>query len=225
MDLKNCSIFPKMEKTLITSSIHEMAMNSEPVIIVAVLVLAIILIYSSSYTSNLSALPPEAGWQGSDTCAAPTTNPETGESKLSCCWKEIERGPYPKIGTREVRYCQTCSTQGSGAQTTGYDCKGKVVQSMMASLPPDMPTLETVPPNRTLPGGDIPTLETGPGFNQQPEGEPPLPVICSEEAGLELDEETGQCVPIEPEAPEQPEEAEEPPEEEQPSEGEDSSNN
>jgi hypothetical protein len=28
------------------------------------------------------------------------------------------RGPYPKIGTTEVRYCQTCTTSGSGSQTT-----------------------------------------------------------------------------------------------------------
>jgi hypothetical protein len=57
----------------------------------------------------------------------------------------------------------------------------------------DIPTLEQVPPNGTLPGGGvgIPTL-------QQQEGEPPLPVVCSEEAGLQKDPETGQCVPIEP---------------------------
>jgi hypothetical protein len=83
----------------------------------------------------------------------------------------------------------------------------------------DIPTLEQVP-RGTLPlggGGDIPTLEPGPGLNQGTEGEPPLPVICSEEAGLEKDPETGQCVPIEdePEAPDQPEEAAEEPEEEQ----------
>jgi hypothetical protein len=84
----------------------------------------------------------------------------------------------------------------------------------------DIPTLETVPreglgnilpgqgfvqqpaePKTLDGGGNIPTL--------QPEGEPTLPVICSEEAGLELDGETGQCIPIEPEAPEQPEEPEE----------------
>ena len=86
-----------------------------------------------------------------------------------------------------------------------------------------IPTLEQVPPNTTLPGGgDIPTLETGPGFTQGTEGEPPLPVVCSVEAGLEKDPETGQCVPIEPVAPEPSEELQEQPSdegEEQPDDG------
>jgi hypothetical protein len=86
-----------------------------------------------------------------------------------------------------------------------------------------IPTLEQVPPNTTFPGGgDIPILETGPGFTQGTEGEPPLPVVCSEEAGLEKDPETGQCVPIEPVAPEPSEELQEQPSdegEEQPDDG------
>jgi len=78
----------------------------------------------------------------------------------------------------------------------------------------DLPTLEQVPPARTLPGdvSDLPTL-------QQQQGEPPLPVVCSEEAGLVKDPVTGQCVPIEqpPPSPPRGEDAEQPEEpEEQP---------
>ena len=37
-----------------------------------------------------------------------------------------QRGPYPKIGTTEVRYCQTCSTPPGGSGL--LDCKPKQVQ-------------------------------------------------------------------------------------------------
>jgi hypothetical protein len=79
----------------------------------------------------------------------------------------------------------------------------KVVEQGAASirqlLQQQVRPLETVPPNKTLPGGGvgIPTL-------QQQEGEPPLPVVCSEEAGLQKDPETAQCVPIEPPPPSPP---------------------
>jgi hypothetical protein len=97
--------------------------------------------------------------------------------------------------------------------------------------------LEPVPPNGTLPGsidvptGNLPTLEqvppprvSGGGIDISPwttthsseqQGEPPLPVVCSEEAGLVKDPETGQCVPIvqPPPSPPRVDDAEQPTEE------------
>jgi hypothetical protein len=94
----------------------------------------------------------------------------------------------------------------------------------------DLPTLEQVPPpSRTLPGsGNLPTLEQvpqeGPDFNQGVPDAGTLSVVCSGEAGLEKDPETGkyvctegfepdeetsQCVPVQPVAPDQTEEKEE----------------
>jgi hypothetical protein len=213
-------VIPKMEKSLIISSYHELAMNADyrkPVMIAVVAFLAIMLIYSScSAASTVFAKAPAPGYLSSDNCNWIHIIDAGG--KLTCCWKEPGQ---------TVTSCQTCSCPTSGECTqTNLECGDVKVSEFLTG---DLPQLETVPPNRTLPfGGDLPTLgptlEPGPGFNQGTEGEPPLPVICSEEAGLEKDPETGQCVPIEPEAPEQPEEAEGPPKEEQPS-GEDSSDN
>lgn len=183
----------------------------KPIVFAVVSLLVISFVYSSISTSGVFALPPDPNWDPGGTCGAETTNPETGQHKQTCCWKETERGPYPKIGTREVTYCQTCT------YASARDCGSKVAQG--PPLGSDLPTAEIVPPIRTLPGdvGDLPTLEQvpGPGLNQGTEGEPTLPVICSEEAGLEKDPETGQCVPIEAPVTEEPEEPEEEPEEEQ----------
>lgn len=108
----------------------------------------------------------------------------------------------------------------------------KVVEQGVAAVKQlqQMQTLETVPPNRTLPTGDLPTLEQVPPLKtlpgggvggiptlQQQQGEPPLPVVCSEEAGLVKDPENGQCVPIvqPPPSPPRDEDAEQPEEPEE----------
>ena len=148
---------------------------------------------------------------------------------VKCCWDDLDLDTITF-----TKYCSTCEDGGTRGKINCSEPvkSGRFIQGdlpQLETVPPnrtlpgdvgDLPTLEQVPPPRTLPGigGDIPTLEPGPeglGLNQGTEGEPPLPVVCSEEAGLELDEETGQCVPIESPVTEQPEELEEEPEEEQ----------
>jgi hypothetical protein len=198
---------------------------SKPLIFVVISVLVIT--YVSSTTFIVFAVFKDDNFD-SGSCGAKTTNPATGTQQQTCCWTEEERvpGKLPPLNKVKVNYCQTCFDDG--------DCRGKVRQ-FGPPLPSELPTLE-VPPNRTLPGGDIPALETvpreglgnilpGEGFVQQPSAQPAsiieeeLPQ-CAE--GFELDEETGLCVP------EQPEAAEEEPEQQSSEEeegSEDSSNN
>ena len=85
-------------------------------------ILLIPIVYSSSSISDACALPPESGYMDSKTCGATTTNPKTGNPSSTCCWTEKER-TFPNIGTKEVRYCQTCE-----ATDSGLDCKPKVAQ-------------------------------------------------------------------------------------------------
>ena len=182
----------------------------------------------SLFVSDVFSAPRDPRFDSSSDCKGGVT--DAGNPTLTCCWREQVPGSI----TGEV-YCQNCILDENG---NAQDCLDPELQ--MRGLPEgDLPQLETVPPIRTLPGdvGDLPTLEQvpGPGLNQGTEGEPTLPVVCSEEAGLEKDPETGQCVPIEapvtdeqqPEEPEEePEEEEQPePEEEQPSEESDSGDN
>jgi hypothetical protein len=162
----------------------------------------------------------------------------------TCCWEGYVNilSPNPTVET----LCQTCRFNPATSMYN-LDCGSPEIQyrglptgdlpqletvppnRTLSDLPTDLPTLEQVPPPRTLPGGggDIPTL-------QQQQGEPPLPVVCSKEAGLVKDPETGQCVPIvqPPPSPPRVEDAEQPTEEpeeqpdqddEQSSEGDDSS--
>ena len=191
--------------------------------------LAIMLIYSSySAASTVFAKPPAPGYLSSDNCNWIHIIEAGG--KLTCCWKEP--------GQTETS-CQTCSCPSSGECTqTNLECGDVKVSAILTG---DLPQAETIPPIKTLPGlpaGDLPVLEQvpppilepvvpqetieepGPGLNQGTEGEPTLPVVCSEEAGLVKDPVTGQCVPIEEQQPpvtddEQPEEPEGEPEEEQ----------
>jgi|SRR5918996_151701 hypothetical protein len=73
-------------------------------------------------------------------------------------------------GTTETRYCQTCITSGSGAQTT-LDCKPKVVQLATPPtttedvLPGEGGVLEE--PDQPLFGGGINVPPTG-GIEQPP---------------------------------------------------------
>lgn len=172
------------------SPLHEMVMNigrHKLIMFTVISLLAVSLIYSLSSTFYVYAVPADSRFDSAADCKGEVID---GEPAVTCCWRE--KIPGSVLG--EV-YCQSCF-YGSGGDR---DCDPKELQ--MRPLPEgDLPQLETVPPIRTLPGdvGDLPTLEQvpGPGLSQGTEGEPPLPVVCS--AGLELDEETGQCVPIEP---------------------------
>jgi|SRR6476469_2801160 len=80
----------------------------------------------SSFIYDLYAERTNSNYLSGNTCGAKTTDPRTGKGYQTYCWTLTERGPYPKIGTTEVRYCQTCSASpgGSGA----LDCKPKQVQ-------------------------------------------------------------------------------------------------
>ena len=80
----------------------------------------------SSFIYDLYAERANSNYLSSNTCGAKTTDPRTGKGYQTCCWTETERGSYPKIGTTEVRYCQTCSTPPGGSGT--LDCKPKQVQ-------------------------------------------------------------------------------------------------
>ena len=129
--------------------------HAKPVIFFALPLLFVPLSYGISFTPSACALPPDSGWLSSNTCGAETTDPRSGDTKRTCCWKETQRGPYPKIGTTEVRYCQTCTYPAGGGSP---DCKPKEVQLMTPSsrLPagvlenPPL-TLEQVPTNPTPP--------------------------------------------------------------------------
>jgi hypothetical protein len=78
--------------------------------------------------SVVSAVPAEYEWRSSQTCGAETTDPRNGNKKQTCCWTEEERGPYPKIGTTKVNYCQTCTHTPAG-----LDCSPKVAQGLLST--------------------------------------------------------------------------------------------
>ena len=85
---------------------------------------------SSSFISDIYAERADSNYLGSNTCGAQTTDPCTAKVYQTCCWTETERGPYPKVGTTEVKYCQTCSSPPGGGS---LDCKPKQSQRMASS--------------------------------------------------------------------------------------------
>jgi hypothetical protein len=105
--------------------------HTKGVILIILSLLFVPLVYGMSFTlfaSNVSAERADSNYLSSGTCAGKTTDPRTAKVYQTCCWTETERGPYPKIGTTEVRYCQTCSTPPGGSGQ--LDCKPKQVQLM-----------------------------------------------------------------------------------------------
>jgi hypothetical protein len=104
-------------------------MHTKSVIIMILSLLFVPLVYGlafSFFASDVYAEAPDSNYLSSGTCANKTTDPRTAKDYQTCCWTETERGPYPKIGTTEVRYCQTCSTPPGGSGP--IDCKPKQVQ-------------------------------------------------------------------------------------------------
>lgn len=164
-------------------------------------VLAIVLIYGSSTMFNVFAVPPDSGFYDSRTCGAATTDPRTGEEKLTCCWKETERGPYPKIGTREVMYCQTCTFPEAGP----VDCKPKVAQISQITGDEITPPLEALPQLQQDPKlGSLEQRLADQGVAGLPlAAEDTQPAIVEENPvcpeGQVLDEESGLCILAEPE--------------------------
>ena len=112
-------------------------------------VLLVPIVYASTSLSNVCAEPPDSNYVDSETCGAPTTNPETGVTKQTCCWKERT---YPKVG--EVTYCQTCTQDKVGGKTY---CTDKEKQSL---------TLPEIQKSGRLQGGGVLIQPTGPNSNQ-----------------------------------------------------------
>jgi hypothetical protein len=97
------------------------------VIFIVSAVMLVPFVYGAPIIPRVCALPPDAGYTGSGTCGAWTTNPSTGEDQRTCCWTEREHVPG-KILAKEVNYCQTCNAAG--------ECKAKVKQlSPSANIP------------------------------------------------------------------------------------------
>ena len=108
-------------------------MYTKRVILLVLSLLFVPHVYALSFSFFVSVIYAEradSNYLNSNTCGAKTTDPRTAKVYQTCCWTETERGPYPKIGTTEVRYCQTCSSSPNG----GYlDCKPK--QSQLTASP------------------------------------------------------------------------------------------
>ncbi len=107
-------------------------MQVTPVIFVITAVLLVPLVYASISIIDVCAAPPSKGYSDSETCGAKTTNPETGQSKQTCCWKErtgTSAGPGP-----EITVCQTCYQTDIRSPLA---CDTPVSQAM--KLPPSSP--------------------------------------------------------------------------------------
>lgn len=101
--------------------------HTKRVILIILSLLFVPLVYGMSFSFfiyEIYAERADSNYLSSNTCGAKTTDPRTGKDYQTCCWTETERGPYPKIGTTEVRYCQTCSSGGNAS----LDCKPKQAQ-------------------------------------------------------------------------------------------------
>jgi hypothetical protein len=107
----------------------DVIMSTKPVIfaVVALLFLAVVLVYNNS-SVVVFAVPREGPALDEQDC----TYTGTDVVKSTCCWTEKERGPYPKIGTTEVKYCQTCYIDNDSGTTY---CKPKEKQAATPSSP------------------------------------------------------------------------------------------
>ena len=107
----------------------DVMIHTKRVILIILSLLFVPLVYGMSFSffiSDIYAERADSNYISSNTCGAKTTDPGTGRDSQTCCWTETERGPYPKIGTTEVRYCPTCSSGGGGS----LDCKPKQAQQI-----------------------------------------------------------------------------------------------
>jgi hypothetical protein len=150
-------------------------LHTKRVIFMILPLLFVPLVYGMSSTPNVCALPRDPNSYGGS-CGAVTTNPRTGVPQQTCCWGVMERGPYPKIGTTEVTYCQTCTRTTSDGLG---DCGPSVAQMAAPTgrLPPgvleDLPTTPSPPP--PLFGRNIPLQGAG-VFGQPTTTTTPTPI-------------------------------------------------
>jgi hypothetical protein len=71
------------------------------------IILLVPFLYYTTSIPDVCAQSPSAGYLNSGTCGAKTTNPTTGTSKQTCCWKQrtaTSAGPGA-----EITVCQTCT--------------------------------------------------------------------------------------------------------------------
>ena len=100
-------------------------MQSKSPIFVVTVILLVPFVYGISSIPDVCAVPPSPGYSESGTCGAKTTNPETGLSQQTCCWKQrtgTSQGPGP-----EVTVCQTCYQSDLRSPIA---CSDPVVQAM-----------------------------------------------------------------------------------------------
>jgi len=136
-------------------------MRGRSVIFVVTAVLLVPFVYASSSIPDVCAVPPAPGYQDSETCGAPTTNPETGETQQTCCWKERQ---YPKTG--EVTVCQTCSTYEVGGPLF-CDAKQQQAIKLPETTRPEQGGVLEDPSTVPKLGQDV--LPKGGGVLEQPE--------------------------------------------------------
>jgi hypothetical protein len=105
-------------------------MNNSPEIFLVSTILLVPFLYGTTIP-DVCAVPPSSGYSTSGTCGAKTTNPESGLSQQTCCWKQrtgTSAGPGP-----EVNVCQTCYQSDIRSPLS---CSDPVVQAM--KLPGDV---------------------------------------------------------------------------------------
>src|ERR1051325_8957815 len=98
-----------------------MVNSTKPVTLTVALVLAVALVYSSSSTVVVFAVPPDPHSNGAN---CNISNDGHGNFSQTCCWRERVSGQI--LGQR---YCQVCkeSAPGSNKYT---DCKPKQPQAL-----------------------------------------------------------------------------------------------
>jgi hypothetical protein len=133
--------------------------HSKRVIFMILPLLFVPLVYGISPTPEAYALPRDPNYH-TGSCGAETTNPNTGDTQITCCWEGRDPGKLPPLN--KVTYCQTCNpaTADCGPRTAHFTATpDRVPPGVLENLP----TLEQVPTTPTLPPLEqVPTTPTPP---------------------------------------------------------------
>lgn len=141
----------------------ELIMETSPKFFLISTVLLVPFVYGISFIPDVCAVDPAPGYLNSNTCGAKTTNPETGVTKQTCCWKE-RTGTSQAPGPEKI-VCQTCEDHGRPGENL-VGCDAPVTQAAAPLKPELSGTLDegqiiegnTTDPDLTqdrLPGGGI----------------------------------------------------------------------
>jgi hypothetical protein len=169
--------------------------HTKRVIFMILPLLFVPLVYGMSSTPDACAVPQDPNYSVED-CTTEGSIP--GVVKTTCCWTERERVPG-QILAKEVKYCQTCATDGKRsdcnpkvAQMTTPPTTGENVLPEVAEQPeqplfggqndagvpptggieqPPMTTTPQIPPR--LPGGGANVPTEGGSAEQPPQTVPP----------------------------------------------------